>query len=131
MVVPALRGPPMIKLTFCLKRLPSLTREAFQAYWFDKHAPLVASHRETLRIRRYVQMHSGADAMNAGIGASRNAPEMFDGVAELWWDSFEDIVANTNPDAQAAGLALLEDERKFIDLPRSPLFFGEEKIIFG
>jgi len=26
---------------------------------------------------------------------------------------------------------LLEDERKFIDLPKSPLFFGEEKVIFG
>jgi uncharacterized protein (TIGR02118 family) len=121
----------MIKLTFCLKRLPQLTREQFQAYWFDNHAPLVAKHRAVLRIRRYVQMHSGPDAMNAGIGASRGAPEMFDGVAELWWDSIEDVVANAHPDAPAAGLALLEDERKFIDLARSPLFFGEEKTIFG
>jgi hypothetical protein len=121
----------MIKLTFCLRRLPGLTREQFQTYWFENHAPLVAKHKEVLRIRRYVQMHSGGDAMNAGIGASRNAPEMFDGVAELWWDAFDDIVANTHPGAQAAGLELLEDERKFIDLPRSPLFFGEEKTIFG
>lgn len=120
----------MIKLTFCLHRLPHLTREAFQKYWFESHAPLVASHREVLRIRRYVQMHSGTEAMNAGIGASRGAPQMFDGVAELWWDSFDDIIANPNPDAPAAGLALLEDERKFIDLPRSPLFFGDEKVIF-
>ena len=34
-------------------------------------------------------------------------------------------------DVLAAGLALLEDERKFIDLARSPLFFGEEKTIIG
>ena len=121
----------MIKLTFCLKRLPHLSREQFQAYWLDNHAPLVAKHRETLRIRRYVQMHSGSAEMNAGIAMARQAPEMFDGVAELWWDSFEDIVANPNPDAPAAGLALLEDERKFIDLPRSPLFFGAEKVVFG
>ncbi len=121
----------MIKLTFCLKRLPHLSRDAFQKYWFEKHAPLVAKHREVLRIRRYVQMHSGADAMNAGIGQTRNAPEMFDGVAELWWNSFDDIMSNDSAEAQAAGLALLEDERKFIDLPRSPLFFGEEKVIFG
>ena len=45
----------MIKLTFALVRLPELTREAFQAYWFDHHAPLVKSVAETLRIRRYVQ----------------------------------------------------------------------------
>jgi len=25
---------------------------------------------------------------------------------------------------------LLEDERKFIDLPRSPLWWGEEKAVF-
>ncbi len=121
----------MIKLTFCLKRLPKLTREQFQDYWFNSHAPLVARHREVLRIRRYVQMHSGSDAMNAAIAASRQAPEMFDGVAELWWDSFEDIITNDSAEARAAGLALLEDERKFIDLARAPLFFGEEKTIFG
>ncbi|HEY1708499.1 MAG TPA: EthD domain-containing protein [Rhizomicrobium sp.] len=121
----------MIKLTFCLKRLPHLTREQFQKYWFENHAPLVAKHREVLRIRRYVQMHSGTDAMNAGIGASRNAPEMFDGVAELWWDSWDVLAEAPTPERAAAGQALLEDERKFIDLPRSPLFFGEEKTIFG
>ena len=37
----------------------------------------------------------------------------------------------TSPEGQAAGLALLEDERKFIDLARSPLWFGEEKRIIG
>jgi uncharacterized protein (TIGR02118 family) len=122
----------MIKLSFCLHRLPSLTREAFQHYWFEKHAPLVRSHREVLRIRRYVQMHAATTPINDVIRAGRNAPEMFDGVAELWWDSMDDMrVASGTPAGQAAGLALLEDERKFIDLARSPLFFGEEKQIIG
>ncbi|MGH6955116.1 MAG: EthD domain-containing protein, partial [Caulobacteraceae bacterium] len=48
----------MIKLTFALVRLPSLSREAFQRYWFETHAPLVASVKDALRIRRYVQLHS-------------------------------------------------------------------------
>lgn len=122
----------MIKLSFCLHRLPSLTRESFQRYWFDKHAPLVAQHRETLRIRRYVQMHATTTPINDVIRAGRNAPEMYDGVAELWWDSLDDMrAASGTPAGQAAGLALLEDERKFIDLARSPLFFGEEKTIIG
>lgn len=56
---------------------------------------------------------------------------MYDGVAELWWESLDDVFADVTPERQAAGLALLEDERKFIDLPKSPLFFGEEKAIFG
>src|ERR1700689_3640032 len=122
----------MIKLTFCLHRLSGLSREAFQRYWFESHAPLVAKHREALRIRRYVQMHATTTEMNEAIRAGRGSPEMYDGVAELYWSDFDDLVAATaSPEGQAAGLALLEDERKFIDLPRSPLFFGEEKPIFA
>jgi uncharacterized protein (TIGR02118 family) len=122
----------MIKLTFCLHRAPHLSREAFQAYWFDQHAPLVAKHRETLRIRRYVQLHSMTAELNEAIRAARGAPEMYDGVAQLWWDNVEDMMTGaSSPEGQAAGRELLDDERKFIDHSRSPLFFGEDKIIFG
>jgi len=122
----------MIKLTFCLHRLPSLTREAFQEYWFKTHAPLVARHAEVLRIRRYVQLHSMTTPFNDVLRATRGGPEAYDGVAELWWDSLEDMLSTGDSEAaRAAGLALLEDERKFIDLARSPLWFGEEKAIIG
>lgn len=122
----------MIKLTFCLHRLPGLSREEFQRYWFEQHAPLVAKHRDALRIKRYVQMHAATTPLNDAMRDGRYAPEMYDGVAELWWDSFEALAqATASPDGQAAGLALLEDERKFIDLSRSPLFLGEEKPIVG
>jgi uncharacterized protein (TIGR02118 family) len=122
----------MIKLSFCLHRLPQLTREAFQRYWFQTHAPLVARHREVLRISRYVQMHAATTELNEIIRAGRSGPEMYDGVAELWWESFDDLATATqSPEGQAASLALLEDERKFIDLARSPLFFGEERTIVG
>lgn len=122
----------MIKLTFCLHRLPNFSREAFQKYWLEKHAPLVAKNCETLKILRYVQMHSSTTDLNDVIRAGRTAPEMYDGVAELWWNSFDDLqAAMRSPEGQAAGLELLEDERKFIDLARSPLFFGEEKEIFA
>ncbi len=122
----------MIKLTFCLIRLPTLTREAFQDYWFTKHAPLVASHRDVLRIQRYVQLHSFDPAISADTRNSRGGPEQYDGVAQLWWTSFEDLAAaQVNPAAIAAGRELLEDERKFIDLAYSPLWWGEEKVIIG
>ncbi|HUZ11927.1 MAG TPA: EthD domain-containing protein [Caulobacteraceae bacterium] len=119
----------MIKLTFCLVRLPHLTREAFQTYWRQNHAPLVASVREVLRIRRYVQLHSLAADLSAPLRSARAGPEGFDGVAQLWWDSFEDM-ANRDPAAAEAGRLLLEDERRFIDLSRSPLWWGEEQVIF-
>ncbi len=57
------------------------------------HAPLVAKHAEVLRIRRYVQCHALTTPFNDAIRASRGAPEMYDGVAELWWDSLDDLLA--------------------------------------
>ncbi len=121
----------MIKLTFALVRRSDFTREAFQTYWFENHAPLVASVRQILRIRRYVQLHSFDPAISADIRNSRNGPEQYDGVAQLWFDSFEDMAVNAgNPEAAAAARLLLEDERKFIDLEKSPLWWGEEKVIF-
>lgn len=122
----------MIKLTFCLVRLPHLTREAFQHYWFETHGPLVASVAEVLQIRRYVQLHSLPPEASAALRASRDAPAEYDGVAELWFDSLEAMAANgERPEAREAGRLLLEDERRFIDLPRSPLWFGQERVVVG
>lgn len=120
----------MIKLTFCLIRRPEFTRERFQAYWFDHHAPLVESVKAILRIRRYVQMHSLPVAASDALRRARGGPEGFDGVAELWWDSLTDMEASAiDPRAAEAGRILLADERKFIDLARSPLWWGEERVI--
>lgn len=122
----------MLKLTFCLVRLPRLTRDEFQTYWRGTHAPLVASVAETLQIRRYVQLHSLPHEASVGIRESRSAPEEFDGVAELWFDSLETVIENgRRPGAQAAGAMLLEDEKRFIDLPRSPLWWGQEHVVVG
>ncbi len=122
----------MIKLTFCLVRLPSLTRAQFQDYWLNTHGPLVAGVKDVLRIKRYVQLHSFEDALSAPIRASRGAPPQFDGVAQLWWESWEEL-GKLAEDARAAkaGRMLLEDERRFIDLARSPLWYGEEHEVFA
>jgi len=117
----------MLKLVFCVKRLPHLSRAEFQRYWRETHGPLVRSHAAALGLRRYVQLHTGDEALNAGLRASRGGPEAYDGVAELWWDSAEAMgAAVASPEGRAASTALLEDERRFIDLAVSPLFVGEE-----
>ena len=123
----------MIKLVFSLRHRPDLTRDEFQAYWRDRHAPLVSRHADALRIRRYVQTHARASEVGAAQSVARGSePDAYDGQAELWWDSFDDIVAAVStPAGQQAALELLEDERRFIDLERSPLWFGEEKVIIG
>jgi uncharacterized protein (TIGR02118 family) len=121
----------MIKLSFCLRRLPHLSREDFQTYWREQHAPLVARHAKTLGILRYVQVHTGHDALNAGMQSSRGGPEAYDGVAELWFESEAAMAANTSEAAAKAGAELLEDEKKFIDLANSPLWFGDEHVVVG
>ena len=122
----------MIKLTFCLHRLPHLSREEFQTYWHENHAPLVAKHAKTLGISRYVQVHALTHDFNAAMRDSRDAPEMYDGIAEIYFESWEALFeAGQNEGNAEAGAALLADERKFIDLPRSPLWFNEEHVIIG
>ena len=118
----------MIKLVFCLHRQPHLSREEFQRYWRDTHAPLVRRHAAVLRIRRYVQVHTLDDPLQDALQASRGGPAAYDGVAELWWESrdeFETVMQDA--EAQRAALELLEDERRFIDLSRSPLFIAAER----
>jgi uncharacterized protein (TIGR02118 family) len=117
----------VVKLVFILRRRAELSREEFQRYWLQQHAPLVRSLADVLGIRRYVQLHTLPDEMHALLRASRNAPEPFDGVAELWFDSLEAIGASVSTDdGRAASIALLEDERRFIDHERSPLWLAQE-----
>jgi uncharacterized protein (TIGR02118 family) len=118
----------MVKLVFCCRRLPHLSRAEFQRYWHETHGPLVRRHAEILRIRRYVQTHTLEHPINAALAQSREAPEEFDGIAELWWDSIDDLAAATaTAEGRAASLALYEDERRFIDHARSPLWVCEER----
>jgi uncharacterized protein (TIGR02118 family) len=122
----------MIKLVFCLRRLPRLTRHEFQRYWRETHGPLVGRHAGILGIRRYVQVHTLDDPLQDALRASRGGPEPYDGVAELWWDSRDALeAAMRDPAGQAAARELLEDERRFIDLARSPLFVAQELARIG
>ncbi len=120
----------MLKLVFPLRRLPTLSRAEFHKYWFESHGPLVRQHARVLGIRRYVQLHTLDEPLNAVLRESRGTHEPYDGVAELWWDSREAMErALASPDAQQAARELLEDERRFIDLPRSALWLGTERTI--
>lgn len=118
----------MIRLVFALRKKPEMSREAFQTYWLEQHAPLVASFASDLKILRYVQTHTLTDPANQAAQAARGDMEPeYDGVAELWWSSEAELMENmSQPKAERAGAALLADEAKFIDLPNSPLWFAYE-----
>jgi hypothetical protein len=76
-------------------------------------------------------VHARDTNLDEAIAGPRGSePRFYDGVAELWWDSLDELVAAFSSDAgRAAGQELLEDEQRFIDLPRSPLWLGEENVV--
>lgn len=117
----------MIRLTFVLRRKPGMSFEDFQDYWLNQHGPLVASHATHLNILKYVQVHSVTDSEESQPEGPRGKMATpYDGVAELWFENLDAIKANTQHEAVAAGSELLEDERKFIDLPHSPGWLNYE-----
>jgi uncharacterized protein (TIGR02118 family) len=120
----------MVKLVFCLVRRSDMPAEEFHRYWEEQHAPLVRSMASVLGIRRYVQDHTLSGAVGDMLTASRGGPGPFDGIAELWFDSQEALVAASGtPEGLEAGKLLLEDELRFIDHVQSPLFLVSEVTI--
>ena len=73
----------MIARLAILYRRPDLTREEFQAYWKDTHAPLA---RDIPGLRRYVQHHVLAVVARDDVPVGGEEP---DGLAELWFDSMD------------------------------------------
>ena len=124
----------MVKIIFCLRRQAHLSPQAFQDYWRMQHGPKVVERARMLGIRRYVQSHTLFDPRLGGLAAQRGTLEApFDGVAELWFDAEEVLHphADVPPAIAQAGLDLLDDERTFIDLARSPIFVVREHEILA
>lgn len=121
----------MIKFVMCLYRHPDMTREQFQDYWLNKHAPLFRSFAETFRAKRYVQDHTLDTPLNAILRDSRGMAEAYDGVAVVWFESEEELVAAmSSPEGQRVSAVLLEDESTFVDHTRSTAFIAKEELVF-
>mgnify|MGYP000182774310 CR=1 FL=1 len=120
----------MVKMIVCLRRLPHLSREEFQRYWREVHGPLVAKHAEALRMRRYIQAHTVPGPLLEALQRRRGFGEPFDGVAEVWFDSLEDISAPMQtPEGREAMRQIMEDEKNFLDVARSVAIITEEHSI--
>lgn len=119
----------MFKATFCLRRLPGMTREEFHRYWIDVHGPMVVKYKQVLGVRRYVQTHTLPEGSVPNL-ERHGLPEPFDGVAELWYDSKEAyLAALATPEGLKSARLLFEDGNKFIDGAKSSMFGGEEHVL--
>lgn len=117
----------MVKMIYCLRRLPHLSEEEFQGHWREKHRQLVEKCAPALHLKRYVQCHKLATPLNEAMQQLLGLADPYDGVAELWWDSLEDLMdVMGSPEGSAASALLREDEVKFIDISRSCQWLNQE-----
>ena len=117
----------MIKMLMCLTRSPKLTREQFQDYWQNSHGPFFMKNAAVMRAKKYVQSHTLDSPLNEGLRASRGMQPEYDGVAEVWFESEQELMAAMgSSEMEQLSAALLEDEGKFIDHAKSAAFLVRE-----
>lgn len=104
----------MVKLVICVKKKPGMDLQEFHKYWRENHGALYTTLPFISKyVRKYNQCHTVAEAY-----ANNAAP--YDGVAELWFDSYKAIDAFlTDPQYLAI---VRPDEKKFCDFEKM-LFF--------
>ena len=118
----------MIKFVMCLTRHPSMTREEFRDYWENKHGPFYMKNAAGMGAKKYVQSHTLDTPLNEGLRASRGMQPEYDGVAEVWFESEEALMAGmSTPEGQQIGAALLVDEGNFVNHSKSAAFIVEER----
>jgi uncharacterized protein (TIGR02118 family) len=104
-----------------------MTRERFQDYWLNKHGPFFQKNARIMKAKKYVQSHTIESPLNEGLRDSRGMQPEYDGVAEVWFESEEELMeAMSSPEGQQLGAALLEDEGNFIDHSKSSAFIVRE-----
>ncbi len=107
----------MLKLIYCITKKPGLTDDEFFHYWKNIHGPIGA---RIPRLRRLVQSHRRT------LPGDAQRPD-YDGMAELWFDDVEDLLAaRQSPEWKAS----TGDEANFIDHTKVAYFVSEERVIF-
>jgi len=123
-------GPEAAKVTYLLTRKDGMSVEDCHATWLADHGPLVASFARATGMARYVQSHTIAPEINAGMAAARGLQPPLDGITEVWVPSLASGRGTGGADAERSGPALVEDERRFVEMGRSRCFFTREHEIF-
>jgi uncharacterized protein (TIGR02118 family) len=124
-------GPEAIKVTYLLSRREDLTQEACHQTWLEDHGPLVASFAKPCLMSKYVQSHTIAPDFNASSQAARGYLPPLDGITEVWIESLSDLArSGETEEGRAGGAALVEDERRFVQMDTSRCFLTREHLIF-
>jgi hypothetical protein len=115
----------VVKLHFPLRHVAGMTFDDAQRYWRVQHGPLIRSMAPAMGMLRYQQVHRFETPFEEALRASRGTTvEPYTGHAEAWFERG----GSAPPEAKEAGGRAVEDERTFIDLPRSAIWIGKEHV---
>ena len=93
----------------------------FQEYWLNSHGPRVRAAKATAKyVRKYMQCHTLGETYASGDPA-------FDGTAELWFDSLQDMTAFYSDPEYLADIH--PDEPRFADMEATKFFVTTEHSI--
>ena len=106
----------MIKLVYCITKRPDLSHEEFFRYWKNIHGPIGAS---IPGVRKLVQSH------RINIPGDKYPPS-YDGIAELWFDTVQDLLAARQSSEWQAST---QDESNFIDHTKVAYFVTRGHVI--
>lgn len=116
----------LTKVFFPLRHLESLEEADARAYWLRNHGPVIRAHAPASGILRYLQVHRIDHPLEAALRQSRGTQvEPYLGHAEVWISG--DRVQTE--ESRVAGLAAVEDERRFIDFERSTMWLAKEHVV--
>jgi uncharacterized protein (TIGR02118 family) len=103
-----------------------LGHEDFVRYWRDTHAQVVESVKPFWnRIRRYVQNHGMPERYRSLSGDGAVAP--YSGVAEIWFDSVDELKAAFSDAEYLASVR--PDETRFIARPTTRFIIEERPVM--
>jgi uncharacterized protein (TIGR02118 family) len=106
----------VIKTIALARRKKGLTREAYNRYWLEKHAPLAV--KLIPHVKRYVQNHF--------IDVPGMAYEG-DGIVEMWYDDIE--AWQKSREAVFSNRELAADAAKFCEMSPGGFWVVEEHVI--
>jgi hypothetical protein len=117
----------MIKVVVFLSRLPHLDREAFKAYYEERHAPMCEKLLPMVTV--YERNYPDAGKVRPAAGQSLDEAIGFDALTVL---RFKDAEAY---DAHQAALKdpkirqiILDDEANFLDRSKTRVFVVDERV---
>jgi uncharacterized protein (TIGR02118 family) len=121
-------GDQTIKCTYLLTKRDDLTQAACHETWLKDHGPFVRGFADVSNMAKYIQSHAIAPEINAGMVAGRGLAAPLDGITEVW--VADPAASQSGDEARKAGEAMIEDERRFVEMGKSRCFMTKEHVVF-